>query len=72
MCEYKKNIIVNFIIQKLKSKHTSLKTYTNWARLSHVTQDLEFMLNTYSRKYVKKWELRYVVETTLCSANYVV
>ena len=25
----KKNIIVNFIIQKLKSKHTSLKKYTN-------------------------------------------
>ena len=24
-----KNIIVNFIIQKLKSKHTSLKKYTN-------------------------------------------
>ena len=30
----KKNIIVNFIIQKLKSKHNSLK------KLSHVTQDL--------------------------------
>ena len=28
-----KNIIVNFIIQKLKSKHTSLKKYTNWAKL---------------------------------------
>ena len=27
---------------KLKSKHTSLKKYTNWAKLSHVTQDLEF------------------------------
>ena len=33
--------IVNFVIQKLKSKHTSLKKYTNWAKLSHVTQDLE-------------------------------
>ena len=31
------------IVQKLKSKHTSLKNYTNWAKLSHVTQDLEFM-----------------------------
>ena len=29
-----KNIIVNFIIQKLKSKHTSLKQYTNWDKLS--------------------------------------
>ena len=29
-----KNIIVNFIIQKLKSKHTSLKKYTNWDKLS--------------------------------------
>ena len=29
----KKNIIVNFIIQKLKSKHTSLKKCTNWANL---------------------------------------
>ena len=29
----KKNIIVNFIIQKLKSKRTSLKKYTNWAKL---------------------------------------
>ena len=29
-----KNIIVNFIIQKLKSKHTSLKKYTNWAKLT--------------------------------------
>ena len=27
------DIIVNFIIQKLKSKHTSLKKYTNWAKL---------------------------------------
>ena len=25
---------MNFIIQKLKSKHTSLKKYTNWARLT--------------------------------------
>ena len=29
----KKHIIVNFIIQKLKSKHTSLKKYKNWAKL---------------------------------------
>ena len=38
----KKNIIVNFTIQKLKNKHISLKKYTNWAMLSPVTQDLEF------------------------------
>ena len=30
----KQNIIVNFIIQKLKNKHTFLKKYTNWAILS--------------------------------------
>ena len=29
-----KNIIVNSIIQKLKSKHPSLKEYTNWDKLS--------------------------------------
>ena len=27
------DIIVNFVIQKLKSKHTSLKKYTNWDKL---------------------------------------
>ena len=26
-------VIVNFITKKLKSKHTSLKKYTNWAKL---------------------------------------
>ena len=26
-------LTVNFIIQKLKSKHTSLKKYTSWAKL---------------------------------------
>ena len=26
----------------MKNKHTSLKKYTNWAKLSHVTQVLEF------------------------------
>ena len=29
----KKHKIVNFIIQKLKTKDTSLKKYTNWAKL---------------------------------------
>ena len=29
------DIIVNFIIQKLKSKHTFLKKYTNWAKLGN-------------------------------------
>ena len=28
------DMIVNFIIQKLKNKHTFLKKYTNWAKLS--------------------------------------
>ena len=32
MWECQKNISVNFILQKLKSKHTSLKKYTNWAK----------------------------------------
>ena len=41
----KENIIVNFIIQKLKSKYTFLKRYTNWAMLSH----LEFSCET------RKW-----------------
>ena len=31
--KFLKNTIVNFTIQKLKSKHTSLKKYTNWAKL---------------------------------------
>ena len=30
----KQNIIVNFIIQKLKNKHTFLKKMPNWAKLS--------------------------------------
>ena len=38
----KKNIIVNFIIQKLKNEYISLKEYTNWAILGNVTQNLEF------------------------------
>ena len=42
MRECQKTIIVNFIIQKIKSKHTSLKRYTNLAKLSHMTQNLEF------------------------------
>ena len=36
------DIIVNFVIQKLKSKHTSCAKYTNCGKLSHVAQDLEF------------------------------
>jgi hypothetical protein len=36
-------IIVNFIIEKLKSKPTSLKTYTNWAKLSsHLSKVQEY------------------------------
>ena len=48
----KETIIVNFIIQELKSKHTFLKKYTNWAILSHVTQNLEFSCQT--RKWAPK------------------
>ena len=35
-----KNIIVDFIIQKLKSKCTSLKKYTNWAKLTYFSLGL--------------------------------
>ena len=38
----KKHIIVNFIIQRLKNKHISIKKYTDWAILGHVTQNSEF------------------------------
>ena len=31
----KKTLIVNFWMIKLKSKHTSLKKYTNWAKLTY-------------------------------------
>ena len=34
---------MNFNIQKLRIKHTFLKINTNWAMLSHVTQDLEII-----------------------------
>ena len=42
----KKNIIVKFIIQKLKSKHTSLKKYTNWAKLINPAHTYKFQLKT--------------------------
>ena len=29
------DIVVNSIVQKLKSKHTSLKKYTNWDKLGN-------------------------------------
>jgi hypothetical protein len=38
----KQNIILNFIIQELKNNYTFLKKLPNWAKLSHVTRDLEF------------------------------
>jgi hypothetical protein len=65
----KKNIIVNFNIQKLNNKHISLKKYTNWAILGHVTQNLEFtswttscepMLTRYvdtSQIFIWDWDL---------------
>ena len=34
----KQNIIENFIIKKLKNKHTFLKKYTNWAKLSSLEE----------------------------------
>ena len=51
----KKNIIVNFIIQKLKNKHISLKKYTDWAILDHVTQNLEFWFQY--RKCAPRWPI---------------
>ena len=45
-----KGIIVTFIIQKLKSKHISLKKYTNWAMLICVTHTSEFLCET------RKWD----------------
>ena len=59
----KKNIIVNFIIQKLKNKHISIKKYTDWAILGHVKQYLEFWfqcrkgapkIHNFFSKYQKK------------------
>ena len=42
------DIIVNFIIQKLKNKHTFLKKYTNWAKLSSlVLREQEETKNRY-------------------------
>ena len=38
----KKHIIVIFVIQKLENKYISLKKYTDWAILGHVTENLEF------------------------------
>ena len=32
-------MIVNFIIQKLKSKHTSIKKYTNWDKLRRLVNE---------------------------------
>ena len=37
----KNNMIVNFIIQRLKSKHTSLKKYTNCAKLIYFLSHFE-------------------------------
>ena len=38
--------IVNFIIQKLKSKYTSLQKYTNWAKLINPAYTYKFQLKT--------------------------
>ena len=46
MIEILKNIIMNFIIQKLKSKHTFLKKYTNWAQLINPAYNYKFQLKT--------------------------
>ena len=53
----KENIIVNFIIQKLKSKHTSPKKYTNWAKLINPANTYKFQLKTtlvWGRNQVKR------------------
>ena len=53
MFECQKNITVNFTIQKLINKHISLKQYTNWAILGHVTQNLEFCVKTENEPFSK-------------------
>ena len=44
------DIIVNFIIQKLKNQHTFLKKYTNWAKLSSLilTERVSFGIGLFS------------------------
>ena len=49
MCECQENIIVNFIIQKLKSKHTSLEKYTNWAKIPSKNHPYQ---NMFDNKYL--------------------
>ena len=46
-----KKIIVNFIIEKLKSKPTSLKKYTNWAKL--IEQNSYIFLSFWGNKRKK-------------------
>ena len=55
------DIILNFIIQNLKSKHTSLKKYTNWAKLIYFSLILREreekkpnILHLYLRLFFKK------------------
>ena len=45
---------MNSIIQKLKNKHISLKKYTDWAILGHVTQNLELTSLTTSCEPIKE------------------
>ena len=49
----KKNIIVNFIIQKLKSKYTSLQKYTNWAKLINPAYTYKFQLKTTINRWTR-------------------
>ena len=53
----KKNpIILNFIIQKLKNKHTSLNKYTNWAKLINTAYTYKFQLKT--TKVMLNWKAK--------------
>ena len=57
----KNNIIVNFIIQKLKNKHISLKKYTDWAILGHVTQNLEFYFSAENVPLINNMSILYTI-----------
>ena len=54
--ECQKNIIVNFVIQKLKSKPTPIKKYTNWAKLINPAYTYKFQLKTTKEYYDESYE----------------
>ena len=53
----KQNTIVNSIIQKLKNKHTFLKKYTNWGKLSSLI--LTEQEETKTRYFAPKLQVQY-------------